>query len=143
MQNFRNKFKGLYNPDTTATPQTQLGTPTPDVISELQHEMPSPDDTTVNNEELETAISQLDVIEALHRAKNGKALGFDQIPVEVLHNETAIRYLDHLFSKCFETGLAPKLWSKGVISPIPKCNTSDPLSNRGITLASSVYYKLC
>ncbi len=84
----------------------------------------------------------MDVIEALHRTKNEKALGFDQIPVEVLHNETAIRYLHHLFSKCFETSLAPKLVSIGVISPIPKCNTSDPrdpLSYRGITLASSVY----
>ncbi len=42
----------------------------------------------------------------------------------------------------FKTGLAPKLWSKGVIYPIPKCNTSDPLdslSYRGIMLASSVY----
>ncbi len=44
-----------------------------------------------------------------HRAKNGKALGFNEIPVEVLNNETGIKYLHHLFSKCLETGLAPQL----------------------------------
>ncbi len=106
--------------------------------------MPSRDDTTVSNEELETAISQLDVIEALHPAKNRKALGFDQIPIEVLNNEIAIKYLHHVYSKYCEIGLAPQLymWSKGVISPIPKCNISDPsdpLSYKGIMLESSVY----
>ena len=65
-KNFKNKFQCLYNRDRAATPQTQSETPMPDVISGLQHDTPPTDDTTVSNEELETAISELDVIEALH-----------------------------------------------------------------------------
>ncbi len=78
LKNFRNKFQGLYNPDTASIPRPS---------QELQHQMSF---VSYNmkchhqmtpqwsmNEELETAISQLDVIEALYRAKNGKSVGFD------------------------------------------------------------------
>lgn len=38
------------------------------------------------------------------------------------------------------------MWNKGIITPIPKCSTSDPrdpLSYRGITLAPFAYEMYC
>ena len=43
-------------------------------------------------------------------------------------------------------GIIPSLWSKCIISPIPKSSTTDPrdpLSYRGIALASSMYKLYC
>ena len=42
--------------------------------------------------------------------------------------------------------MIPKLWSKGIITSIPKCSTSDPrdpLSYCGITLALCAYKSYC
>ncbi len=47
-----------------------------------------------------------------------------------------------LFNICFDTGCTPTLWGKSIIHPIPKSSTNDPrdpLSYRGISLASSMY----
>ena len=78
------------------------------------------------------------------KAKNGKAPGFDEIPVDLLKNETALVMLIDIFNYCFTYGMVPSDWSKGIITPVPKGSTSDPrdpLSYRGITLAP-VMYKL-
>lgn len=47
---------------------------------------------------------------------------------------------------CFQSGLVPSEWQRGIIAPIPKCDSDDPrvpLNYRGITLASSVYKLYC
>jgi hypothetical protein len=77
---------------------------------------------------------------ALLKAKNGKAYGFDGIPVEVLRNRTAFHFLLKMFRKCYENGVTPELWNYGIIAPIPKDGEDSriPLNNRGICLASSV-----
>ena len=76
---------------------------------------------------------------ALARAKNGKA--FDQLTVEVLRNRSAVKYMHSLFNFCFDNSIMPTAWTKGVINPIPKAR--DPLSYRGITLASAMYKLFC
>ena len=79
---------------------------------------------------------------ALDKAKKGKAFGVDLIPVDVLKNDTSVLFLQILFNVCFETGRIPTSWGKNIIIPIPKTSTADPrdpLSYRGISLASSMY----
>ena len=91
-------------------------------------------------------ISIFEVKKALDRSKKGKASGIDQIPVEVLCNDTSISFLHVLFNVCFDKGIIPSMWNKCIISPIPKSSTTDPrdpLSYRGIALASSMYKLYC
>ena len=87
-------------------------------------------------------ISVMEVKKAVDSAKRGKACGIDGIPTEVLRNVPSVSFLHIIFNICFEKGTVPSLWSKCIISPIPKSSTTDPrnpLSYRGIALASSMY----
>ena len=91
-------------------------------------------------------ITMQEVRQGLKRMKKGKAVGFDEIPSEVLYSEHCIAFLRKLFSKCFETGKVPSSWGKGIINPIQKtsCDDSrDPSNYRGITITSSVYKLYC
>ena len=98
------------------------------------------------DEFLDCDITVEEVFHVLNLAKNGKSPGIDDLPVELLKNSTALSALVRIFNICFNTGKVPNLWSKGVITPIPKSSTSDPtdpLSYRGITLAPSTYKLYC
>lgn len=78
----------------------------------------------------------------MERAKLNKAAGVDQIPSEVLKNHASVLVLHSLFNVCFETGQVPTTWSRSIINPIPKSGNKDkrdPMSYRGITLASTMY----
>ena len=78
--------------------------------------------------------------------ENGKRPGIDLIQAEVCKNQIFIYVLHKLFNVCFKTGKVPNMWNRGIITPIPKCSTSDPrnpLSYRGITLAPFAYKVLC
>ena len=44
---------------------------------------------------------------ALNRLKKGNAVGFDEIPSEVLQNDSCVYFLHDLFNNCFETGIIP------------------------------------
>ena len=91
-------------------------------------------------------ISILDVKRAIDDAKLGKASGIDNIPIEVLKNDTAVAFLHVLFNICFDNGIIPTEWGKCIINPIPKSSTSDrrdPLSYRGISLAPAMYKLYC
>lgn len=91
-------------------------------------------------------INIFEVKKAVDDAKMGKAAGFDNIPTEVLKNDTAISFLHILFNICFDNGIVPSDWGKCVINPIPKSSTSDrrdPLSYRGISLAPAMYKLYC
>ena len=90
--------------------------------------------------------SILEVKKAVRSAKRGKSCGFDEIPSEVLNNDASIYFLHVLFNVCFNKGVVPAVWGKCVIKPIPKASSKDPrdpLSYRGISLASAVYKIYC
>ena len=94
----------------------------------------------------EDNISILEVKKAVDSAKRGKACGFDNIPSELLHNDSTIYFLHVLFNVCFNKGIVPSVWGKCIINHIPKSSPMDPrdpLSYRGIALASSVYKIYC
>ena len=83
---------------------------------------------------------------ALNRSKNGKSMGDDGIPVEVLRNDWSIAYLVKLFNVCFHTGTVPDQWSRGIIIPIPKNaknDLRDSMNYRGITVACATYKLYC
>jgi len=81
-----------------------------------------------------------EVIKALKRMKNGKAVGPDDIPVEVWKclGEKAIDFLAGLFNRVLECERMPEEWRKSVLVPIFK-NKGDVQScsdYRGIKLMS-------
>ena len=91
-------------------------------------------------------ISIAEIQLAVKKAKYNKASGADSIHVEVYKNDTAISCLNISFNVWFRTGNIPTEWGKEIINPIPKSNSydqRDPLSYRGITLASSLYKLYC
>ena len=56
------------------------------------------------------------------------------------------RFFMLCFVMCFNKGIAPSLWSKTIINPIPNSaslDKRDPLSCRGISLASSMFKVYC
>ena len=90
--------------------------------------------------------SILNVQRAVCNIENNRAAGVDEIPGEVLKNESVISFFNSLCNLCFDTGKVPDIWCKPVISPIPKCTTSDPrdpLSYRGIAITPVVYKVYC
>lgn len=75
---------------------------------------------------LDCEISVEDVLNALLPSENGKAPGYDEIPVEIYNNQTTLMALTRMFNVCYNSGKEPFMWSKSVITPIPKSSTSDP-----------------
>ncbi|KAK2910488.1 hypothetical protein Q8A73_008203 [Channa argus] len=85
-------------------------------------------------------ISKSEVRRTLKRMKSGKAVGPDDIPVEVWKclGEVAVEFLTSLFNKILESERMPEDWRKSVLVPIFK-NKGDVQScgnYRGIKLMS-------
>ena len=83
---------------------------------------------------------------AIKSLKCNKAVGIDDLPVEVLKCDNLLDALLALFNKCFATGIIPAAWKQGIINTIPKSTTADrrdPSNYLGITLTSSVYKLYC
>ena len=134
LNKWRNDFADLLNHESQVQNEEQ-GT------SSSEGSNPPLIDTGLENE-----ITLQEVKKAMSKAKHGKAVGCDDIPTEVLDNDSAVQFLFSLFHTCFESGIIPSLWLKGIIHPIPKDNTLDPrnpLNYRGITLACSTYKLYC
>ncbi|CAG2208741.1 unnamed protein product [Mytilus edulis] len=100
----------------------------------------------VYDDYLDSFISYEEVYNVLLSSKNGKSPGCDEITVELFKNQTALLALTRIFNICFDSGKIPALWSKGIITPIPKSSTADPrdpMAYRGITLAPVSYKLYC
>ena len=133
LEKWKNDFSTLLNSDTNDTPDEQA------------HYQQTPT-TMMDDVEINGDFTYAELQNVLKRAKNNKAPGFDEIPVDVLKNSTACSYLLRLFNICFSVGKIPKEWSKCVLNPIPKAsnlNKCDPLSYRGIALVPASYKLFC
>lgn len=100
------------------------------------------DITEGNNEQLNTEITMGEVRSVMKTAKNGKAVGLDEIPTEALRNPLCEGVLHSLFNLCFQHGVSPQQWSRCIILPIGKGSSSistQPLTHRGLALQSCVY----
>ena len=85
-------------------------------------------------------ISKEEVRENMKRMKNGKAIGPDDIPVEVWKclGEIALEFLTKLYNRTMESERMPKEWRDSILLPIFK-NKGDVQScsnYRGIKLTS-------
>ena len=120
----------------------------------IESEQSRANDTYTNDEyEQEGRTSNLnnfitigEVTRALNRLKKGKAVGFDEIPSEVLQNDSCVYSLHVLLNNCFETRIIPTPSNNSIINRIQKPNctdTRDPTGYRGIALTSSVYKAYC
>ncbi|KAK3107434.1 hypothetical protein FSP39_014542 [Pinctada imbricata] len=91
-------------------------------------------DTSILNEE----ITRSEVEQAVYRAKLNKSVGIDEIPSEILRNNTCIDLLYHIIRYCFSQGQVPSEWVTSIITPVPKPSTDPliPLSYRPISLIS-------
>ena len=84
---------------------------------------------------LNAPISRDEVRVSVYNARARKAPGPDEIPSEVLRNDSCIEILFRIIRYCFDDGRVPNDWTKGIINPIFKGGEpSDPLNYRPITL---------
>ncbi|CAC5388251.1 unnamed protein product [Mytilus coruscus] len=76
--------------------------------------------------DLDKEITIDEVNKVVMNARNCKSAGIDLIQAELCKNISIISILQKLFNLCFSSGNVPNMWNKGIITPIPKCSTSDP-----------------
>ena len=80
----------------------------------------APDFPIANYSTLNEPISYEEVRKCVYEAKLRKASGIDNIPAEVLRNETCVDLLFKIIHHAFSSGRVPSEWSKGIIKPLPK-----------------------
>ena len=96
---------------------------------------------THENHFLNQSINFDEVSKIVEKSKNGKAVGPDLLPYECMKNEKSKTILTLLFEKIFRSCLAPTLWLRSLIKPIPKGSHLDqrlPVNFRSISLISTV-----
>jgi hypothetical protein len=98
-------------------------------------------DSEVGQPEIEdidvSEITEEEIRRALRKAKNGKAPGIDEIPLELLNtnNDSTISELGKLFKEIWNEEKIPDKWKKGIIIKLPKKGDLKDCRNwRGITL---------
>ena len=91
------------------------------LINEENNREPSTKEAEVVNEEV-NCVSREKVKNALRRMKKGKAVGPDELPVEVWKcmEEMGIKFLTRLFNRLLMGERIPKEWRKSVLIPIYK-----------------------
>ena len=62
-------------------------------------------------------ISIQEIEKILMNAQNGKSVGIDKIPYEVLKFPNVIPVIRALFQIVFDIGIIPSVWRKAIISP--------------------------
>ena len=97
-------------------------------------------DFTNSNDILDKGISNIEIIKASKRLKNGKAVGGDAICNEMIKCFVHTRFIDiirAIFNAIYSKSYFPKLWKVGYIIPIFKSDDSfDPSNYHGITVSS-------
>ena len=85
-------------------------------------------------------ISKEEVRVNMKRMKNGKAVGPDDIPVEVWKclGEIALEFLTKLYTRTMESERMPEVWRDSILIPIfkKKCDVQSCSNYRGIKLIS-------
>ena len=109
------------------------------LMNEENNREPRTEETEVVNEEV-NCVSKEEVKNALRRMKKGKAVGPDELPVEVWKcmGEMGIKFLTRLFNRLLMGEQMPEKWRRSVLIPIYK-NKGDAQccgNYRGIKLMS-------
>jgi hypothetical protein len=75
-------------------------------------------DSDVTNNEMNDVIGIEETRNAMNALKQGKAVGVDNLPNEILKNENLVNIFNQLFNLCFIHGTLPNVWYKSIICPI-------------------------
>ena len=80
---------------------------------------------------MDKPFSDSEVIKAVNKLQNNKALGFDSIPNEFIKNSGIVfhKLLTVLYNKILQHGVFPSGWNKGRISLIHKRGSRELLGN--------------
>ena len=92
--------------------------------------------------DLNSMFTPEEVEKVVGKIKNKKSIGIDNLPHEILKNNTTVGLLTKFFNKVFEQNVMPTCWNIAIIKPIPKSSLLDyriPLQYRGISLLSTIY----
>lgn len=122
-------FQQLFSGDTIRLDDSERETG-PAIVGEEN------DDTCA---ELNAAITEPEVLEAIAKLKKGKACGFDGILAEMLKlvDKSAVRFFTKLFNILFDQGIYPDEWTKAIIVPLFKKGDPNSTTNyRGVSLLS-------
>ena len=90
---------------------------------------------------LNEPITMEEVQYAIQKLKSGKAAGIDRICNEILKQPLFLEPVCAFLKTCFTRGVAPTLWVKSIINPIPKDLSKcifTPLNYRGISLLCTI-----
>ena len=99
----------------------------------------TPENLESDCDDINSPIGEREVYEAVHKLKNGKASGIDEISAEMLKlsGNQSVKFMTTLFNSLFEKGQYPEEWTKAIIVPIfKKGNKTSPDNYRGISLSS-------
>ena len=109
------------------------------LINEENNREPMTEESEVVNEEV-NCVSREEVKNALKRMKKGKAVGIDELPVEVWKcmGEIGIKFLNKLFNGLLMNERISEEWRRSVLIPIYKNKEDPPCCGkyRGIKLMS-------
>ncbi|UYV60181.1 hypothetical protein LAZ67_1000252 [Cordylochernes scorpioides] len=91
--------------------------------------------------DLDAEITLEDIHDVVKKLANGKAVGLDGIPNELLKNLPipTLNKLKNLFNKIMSTEKYPQLWTNSIVHPIYKSgDKNNPTNYRGIALCSNI-----
>ncbi|UYV65298.1 hypothetical protein LAZ67_3003857 [Cordylochernes scorpioides] len=93
------------------------------------------------NPDLDAEITLEEIHDVVKKLANGKAVGLDGIPNELLKNLPipTLNKLKNLFNKIMSTEKYPQLWTNSIVHPIYKSgDKNNPTNYRGIALCSNI-----
>ncbi|UYV71222.1 hypothetical protein LAZ67_8002258 [Cordylochernes scorpioides] len=91
--------------------------------------------------DLDAEITLEEIYDVVKKLANGKAVGLDGIPNELLKNLPipTLTKLKNLFNKIMSTEKYPQLWTNSIVHPIYKSgDKNNPTNFRGIALCSNI-----
>ncbi|UYV72418.1 hypothetical protein LAZ67_9003041 [Cordylochernes scorpioides] len=91
--------------------------------------------------DLDAEITLEEIYDVVKKLANGKAVGLDGIPNELLKNlpTPTLTKLKNLFNKIMSTEKYPQLWTNSIVHPIYKSgDKNNPTNYRGIALCSNI-----
>ena len=100
------------------------------------------DTATEQTEPFNSYFSMDELLKVCNKCKNGKSVGPDLLPNEILKMSSLHLILLKFMNMCFQLSMVPGSWQQAIIAPIPKSSTKDPyvpLNYRGISLLSCFY----
>ena len=142
LERWKIDFHGLYNmpEESTNTFDSNFFDNIKNELSHLKYK--ELHDVSADSQTYNQAFSSEELHKVRNKLKNGKSVGPDMLPNEVLKHDGIHDLLLPFINKCFMENIIPSSWRKAIIVPIPKSATKDPyvpLNYRGISLLSCMY----